>query len=315
MSKTIYAMLSLFFIQKLVMADYYSDCDSSAYHETSPSACETLQVTINNKTNYVFTLDPSSLQVRVGSTASIASQLAANNPTTFTLTGTPVSGTQSYDEIDETFSYYPTANSQSNGPIPRNAKVAFHLTKASCNTSQASCRTQRYCCNPIPSWLGGGCADSLDAAAKRCYHWYGVNCEVTSATSANQSNVFSSGETDKLYYTTTNTNGSFPSCSEEKVCPAYDKHKGCPQTTITGSQAATSAFTIYPAILTQLIITFPFNNQSLMGHVVLNATYSNLKATLLSSLTTFNVVPVSMETDSLVFSGLCDNQQCPEAVQ
>ncbi|MES2204862.1 MAG: hypothetical protein V4496_06550 [Pseudomonadota bacterium] len=293
MSKTFFLRCSLFLgmllLQKIAIA-----------------GCEQLQITVNNKTNYTFTADPSP-SMSNGTVTSLPSIFPGDNNNPIILAGTQPKNSNYYDEINGTLQYYATAN--------RGVHLMIPVAKSSCNISQVSCKRQCW-----TKTLGKKNYISCDSCTFKggpisCR----VECEVHDGCS--ESGIFSSTNTtqqstsENLYTGASSNDNPYLHC-DDSLCS--EANHNCYISDGDSNKAAKTSFTVYPAILTQLIITLPFSNTSPLAKAMLNSIYNNLKATSLSALTTFNVIPVVLESSSeettMTFSTLCNTANCPEAV-
>lgn len=316
------------------------------------TGCDHLIVTVINTTNYTFVPASPSPDLSHGtvvddqndnptSLENISPAPITTGPTTSSTTTIYLKGTEvevpdaeppQADSIKGTLSYYP----QLNGQTFKSTLVSIDVEKTSCNLSLASCNMHCKCAYGVDHY---DCGDwhCGEGAGGNHYRWdtefycgsvpsleYQLNKtdELPSISSMQQNG----DNKDQLFYTgnTIQHNPALICDQNHATCQncnksKYDTHaSGCQITFNSGNNlAATTTFTIYPTVLTQLIITFPFNNQSETARTMIHAVYNNLNPKLLNQLTTFRVLPVALDTQStqsttMTFSGICTQPECAD---
>lgn len=307
------------------------DVSSSSLNKANPG-CEQLKVTITNNTNYSFSLTNST------GLGDLPSSLSSIEPgvNEYTVTGA-YSTDSKRDEIDKTLEYTAKISGQTVG-----STFTLHLLKDSCNISTTECQhsdSECYCRSQASShdclWNAQceyctytKCTGGWDPSTWHCTTTSQV-CKSDYSDAPYCGDKVPDEMTDDSTVTVTSSNNSIYidpavhndppvfNCTKAAVCSASS----------TDSVPGTMSFTINPAVIEHLTITFfsstfpsTVNTQSPLAKTILNALYDNLNAALLGQLGTYySVQPVKIEdteTDkdkAITFSTLCNSAECLQA--
>ena len=320
---------SLFFSQSVYAykcSAGQTHCYEHTHHITdlAPTGCDMLTVTIFNNTAYYFMKDNTYSDSASPAGVSVDSDLTT--PKDFPILKPSTSGQVIYvlgdnvgssdkDKVDRTVryvAYFPDAN----GNVSNNttgAQFVLHLSKSSCNASLTSCDLKDRPCYCRGEYDGAPCI-RIGAECK----WYNYDGSV-------EPQQFISSYWDKNVNGCTNIPSSlsagadFPSVSAVYMNPNLNSAPSfsCNTSTVCdasleGNNPGTVNFTINPALIETLTITFPFNTQTPAGKIMKDSIYNNLGSKYVGLLGSyFSYQPVVVTNKTIAFSTLCNSANCP----
>lgn len=323
---------------------YANDCSAGMTHCTkhhydfppnlAVNGCSRLNVTIQNKTNYFLVWDNSYAAdtddgdiIDADSAEEVTSVVISPSPgqSTIVLQGVEKDSADK-DAVNKAlrFTAYLTNPVTDTAAKKTGAEFVIQVTKNSCNAALTTCQQKDHPCYCTSTTSGGSCVDAPTECDKAWYndpysnasnyeplhsqdHYWdeegATNCDKARQTSdLNVSADFS--DMKAVYVDAYSKDSAHFACDKPAVCYASND--------ATENSPATINFTVEPALIETLTITFPFKTKTPMAKLMKDSIYGNLNAKYIGLLGSyFSYSPVVVGENTLAFSTLCNAASCP----